>query len=230
MRHCANKAALIVKLFCATICLPTLALTGCGLPGDDGGGGGGGGGGGTTPTMIACGELAMTAGSGAVPDTFWPVGDTYGVNSFYLWQLDNASTADQEEYYYHSTGAPVTDQLPYENWLIPTTDWSAIRFNLDGLDPHKFTAQEPFYYGYLPYLPGVSWQSKFDAHNDGTCPENDYNIGGRPRCMGANQLDPRSPVLTRGKTYLFRMLMIIPLGYSNGENRVQSCYQKIVAY
>jgi len=228
MDNYANKAAFVGKFLCLVAGALTLGLAGCGWPGDDDGGGGGGGGGGA-PATVTCGELAMVAGSGTVPNSFWPVGDTYGVNSFYLWLLDNASTADQEEYYYHSTGAPVADRLPYENWPIPTTDWSAIRFNLDGLDPHKFTAQEPFYYGYLPYLPGVSWQSKFDAHNDGTCPENDYIINGRPRCIGTNQLDPRSPVLTQGKTYLFRMLMIIPLGY-NGENRVQSCYQKIITY
>lgn len=228
MYHCPDRTITISRSLISTSCALLIGLAGCGLPGDDGGGGGGGGGGGT-PSTVACGELAMAAASGGLPDAFWPVGDTYGVNSFYLWELDNASTAERQEYYYHSTGAPVTDRLPYENWPIPATDWSAIRFNLDGLDPHKFTQAEPFYYGYLPYTPGASWQSKFEARNDGTCPENDYPIGGRPRCIGDDQLDPRSPVLAHGKSYLFRMLMIIPLGY-HGENRVQSCYQKIVDY
>jgi hypothetical protein len=131
------------------------------------------------------------------------------------------------EYYFQSTGAPVTDQVPSENWTIPTTLWSAIRMNWDGLDPYHFSVEDPFYLGYLPYVNStISWKSKTGARNDGACPASDQLVNGRQRCQGANQLDPNSPTLVAGKSYLMRMLMIIPLGA--GQNRVQSCYQRII--
>jgi hypothetical protein len=84
-----------------------------------------------------CGELQTIVVNGLNLLDVWPKDDTYGVNSFYLWIVDDASTPEKEEYYFHSTGEKVLPTLPQKDWQIPTTDWSAIRFNLDGFDPRK---------------------------------------------------------------------------------------------
>jgi hypothetical protein len=191
--HCLGNMIILATglLFAAT-------FAGCGSDngGDDGGGSSGGGG----SSVTVCEQLAGTAHVGTAVSAFWPVGNTYGVNSFYLWDLDNASTPGNPEYYYKSTGNPVRASLPNENWQIPPTLWMAIRMNWDGLDPYHFMEEDPFYLGYLPYVNSyVSWQSKTNATNDGTCPEEDYLINGRQRCQGVNQLDPNSPTLVAGK-------------------------------
>jgi len=211
----------------AGACTLILVLSGCGLfDHDDGGSGGGGGGGGGDVSYVTCTQLNV-AGADLNSAQFWPEGDTYGVNTFYVWELDADANG---QYTYHGTGTPVTETLPARNWVIPKTYWSAIRLNLDGLDPYHFNAADPFYLWYLPYTPGASWQSKTSAHNDGTCPGSDHLYNGRHTCQGKNQLDQNAPGLTHGKTYLFRMMMLIPTGYTNGENYVQSCYETMQDY
>lgn len=205
-----------------------LSFGGC-FPGSGWPNGGNGADGGPAPgqSKTTCEELKSAVDSVLQLNYFWPPNDTYGVNTFYLWELDKIATDGGDQYYFHN-GEPVTDWVPEHSWGIPPPLWSAIRLNLDGLDPHKFSETDPFYLGYLPYVPsssGVSWQSKTNAKNDGTCPKNNYEIGGRPRCVGKNQLDPASPTLTRGKVYLTRMLMLVPLPDGN---YTQSCWQKLM--
>lgn len=203
------------------------------------------GGGRAVVRQTVCGDLSSSAlFKNAAPLqpqlAVWPVNDTYGVNSFYLWEVDVTGTTGQPESYFSSTG------LPAEDWQIPATDWAAARWNLDGLDPYKFNKDDPFIVGYLPHVPSsVSWKSKFGYTNDGACHntrnadvgddnrnDNDVLIGGRFRCIGANKLDPNSPVLQSGRAYLLQLSMIVYLGENNGynRNRIQSCYRAIVIW
>lgn len=188
-------------------------------------------------SQTVCGELASSTLFGNAAQlqpqlAVWPVDDTYGVNSFYLWEINVG------------TGEPIGTSLPAKDWQIPTTDWAAARWNLDGFDPYKFSQIDPFIVSYLPYVPSnVQWKSKFGSTNDSDCHntrnensgddnqnDNDSLIGGRFHCIGANQLDPNSPILQSGRTYLLQLSMIVYLGEDNGynRNRVQSCYRAIV--
>ena len=191
-----------------------LAAVACGPPDDHDDGGTTGGGG----SHVTCGTLDLNASDGLDSASFWPVGDTYGVNAFYVWKSTGLAEAS----------------LPAKDWQIPTTLWSAVRFNLDGLDPYHFSATDSFRLWYLPYVASsVSWQSKTGARNDGTCPGSDTLTNGRHSCDGRRQLDRNAPSLVKGETYLFRMLMIVPLGTdSSGRklNRAQSCYQTTATY
>jgi len=178
------------------------------------------------PSYTDCDPLNFSVTATLDSAGFWPEGDTYGVNTFYVWEV-TASADSPSGYVYKGTTRAVETRLPTRDWPIPTTYWSAIRLAFDGLDPHHFAADDPFYLWYLPYVDGASWESKTDGYNDGTCPDNDYEINGRPRCRGQNQLDPNAPGLVGGRTYLFQMGMLVPLGY-DGEKYVQSCYRTII--
>ncbi len=184
-------------------------------------------GGGVTSNWTVCGVL--NADLAAEPAEFWPEGDTYGCNSFYIWRLSRQSSDCAADYCYYGTKTPVETRLPYENWQIPATEWSAIRMNWDGLDPYKFRVSDPFYFGYLPM---VSWQSKTGAVNDGTCPESDG--ASAHVCIGKHQLDPQAPALSHGSAYLVQMSMLVPLGMDEAThyryNRVQSCYRQVIEY
>ncbi len=218
-----NTGLLVLSLALA------VGLVGCGPPKPDQPDGGGG----TTPYWTDCGDLNLEQASN--PIEVWPEGDTYGVNTFYLWQLDRRSSACDADYCYHDDGEPVDNRLPYKDWQIPNTLWSAIRMNWDGYDPYHFTADDPFYLGYLPDVPSiVSWESKTGARNDGTCPESDHLYYGRHTCIGADQLDELAPSLVHGRAYLFQLSMVVPLGVDAASgykfNRVQSCYRQIIEY
>ncbi|MBN1204419.1 MAG: hypothetical protein JXB05_05800 [Myxococcaceae bacterium] len=202
-----------------------IGVTGCPEPDDTPDGGT------EEPRMVQCGALSVvTQGSPALVHV-WPEGDTYGVNAFYLWEVDVSGPPEAPVFRFQEPAAEVTSEVPAKNWQIPVTRWSAIRLGLDGYDPYHFGAQEPFILGYLPYTPGSSWQSKTGATNDGTCPQSDSIIGGLHRCMGNKQLDPQAPTgLASGRGWLIRMMMIIPLGKDEAGqnlNRVQSCYQRV---
>ena len=204
-------------------------ICGCGQPKTNPDGGRSG------VSQTVCGELLSNVlfknAAPLQPElAVWPVDDTYGVNSVYLWKVD--------------AGEPIDTSLPAEDWQIPATDWAAARWNLDGLDPYKFNQTDPFIVGYLPHVPSsVSWKSKSGSTNNGACyntrnknagddnlNDDDSLIGGRFHCIGANQLDPNSLVLQSGQTYLLQLSMIAYLGENNGHNlnRTQSCYRAII--
>lgn len=221
----------LVALILTILFLASVSLGGC-VPFDFGGEKKGGGVSGGT-VQVPCGTLTTVVVPGLNVMDVWPNGNTYGVNSFYIWELDDASTPEQEELYYHSTGDLVQSWLPSKGWEIPTADWSAIRMNWDGLDPRKFSAEDPFVVFYLPYTQSaISWKSKFGSTNDGTCPENNYMINNRFRCIGKNQLDQRAPSFVEGKTYLLQMGMVVPFVDDNGTEtiHVQSCYRATVRW
>ena len=173
---------------------------------------------GTARNTTACGSLSVVR-----PDSkllyIYPNDDSYGVNSFAIWEVSSYGEVEQA--------------LPYKDWQMPDSLWGAIRFNLDGLDPYQFTDFDPFIYRYLPSVHStISWQSTTDARNDGTCPNNNTVINGWNRCIGEAQLDISSPVLQSGTEYLIRMGMIVPLGEDDNykKNRVQSCYQATLIF
>ena len=221
---------------------------GCSLLPDEGQETGPDGGGPPVISQTACGELSygeLSMTSLQFQQVVWPVDNTYGVNSFYLWEVDEAGTPSQPEYYFHSTGEPVGESLPAEDWQIPATDWAAARWNLDGLDPYHFSEADPFVVNYLPYVPSlVSWQSKLGSVNGGTCDDtrntdagddnqnsDDTLVAGRFRCIGANELDRNSLFLQSRHTYLLQLSMVVFLGEDDdgyNRNRTQSCYRTIM--
>lgn len=185
---------------------------------------------GQTPAKdtVSCGDLIGTYDAANGTWGFYPVGDTYGTNSFAVWEVEEIP-GQPGSYRFVSNGEPVTATVPAKDWKVPDLVWGAIRLALDGNDPHKFTDQDQFYLWYLPYVPGQSWQSLFGAKNDGTCPGSINRVNGRLTCIKTNQLDELVGTLKSGKPYLFRLSMFIPLG-SADHNRIQSCFQTIKTY
>lgn len=181
-------------------------------------------------TYTACGQLNVIWSSGPRNVFAWPEGNTYGVNAFYAWEIDFTGTPDAPHYFWKGTTIPVANKLPYNNWQVPTTLWSAIRFALDGNDPYHFSLTDMFVMGYVPFVSGVgsSWMSENGATNDGKCPESNYMQKGWDHCYGNKQQDSAAPkTLVDGKAYLLMMGMIVPLGTDKAGyklNRVQSCY------
>jgi len=233
MRNLNKDLLKVLGSGCAALVL-ALLTGGCGLGSGNGGGNNGGGsnnGGGGGVYAVACEALDIDASAGLDKAKFWASADTYGLDAFYVWEVD--ATTDGH-YKYHGTSLVVPDSLPSEGWTPKDTSplWSAIRWGADGYDPYKFNPDDPFYLWYLPYTPGSSWQSRTGAHNDGTCPDDNYQVNGRPRCQEVNELDPQAPWLTHGKTYLFQMNMLPPPPFCLGDMLicVQSCYRVIKTY
>ncbi len=210
------------------VALLSLAFASCNCgPGGDGDSGTQSDDGGAKPPpsdTVTCGTLTATAEQGTW--SFYPVGDTYGTNTFAVWRIEE-DPAHPGSYIFSGDGASVTDVLPVKDWHVPTPVWGAIRLALDGKDPYHFTADDPFYLWYIPYVSGTSWQSLLGSKNDGTCPASVTPLSGPLMCIGRNQLDPYAGRLTSGRTYLVRLSMFIPLG-ADDHNRVQSCYQMIL--
>jgi hypothetical protein len=165
---------------------------------------------------VTCGQLAVDATDGLNSAKFWPVGDTYGVNTFIVKEVPAGTIPEAT--------------LPIEGWVATPNLWWAMKMDYDQ-DPQHLSDANPFIIWYVPPKIGnFSWSTKTGAKNDGTCPASDSIVygTGRHRCLGQYQLDEQAPGLIKGRTYLFRILMmeIVP---TEG-NYITSCYQMVATY
>ncbi len=201
-----------------------IALSACG--GWDGGTGGSGGSGGSNG-KTQCYQANVKLDSGLV--YVWHADGSYGSNHFFLHKL--ADTCEDAENCFPD-GTPVKGYVLKEGESIPDSVWQAGRpFGGDGNDPRKFTDDDSFIIGYLPWIPKSFFGWKNDhAEYDWRCAEGDEGeTNGLENCIGLSQLDKTFTLntLEPGKNYLARLLFGANV---NGENEIGFCNQAVFKY
>jgi hypothetical protein len=174
----------------------------------------------STPTNVTCGPL-VTAADDLGRVEAWMQTPGYGVNHAFLYRVEAAG----DGWVHAGTDDAVLTSLPREDWSLPTATpvWQAYRPpRLDGNDPLLFTAMDPLWIGYLPWVAAGSWVGVDGEPNDGSCPM-PGDQDGWPTCEDTAQLDADHPYPLADGDWLLRLVFGFNLNETG--NRIVSCYQ-----